>query len=381
MVAGAVVSARLLPEGTILQVTGTYRWIVYGAAAALAGGFHRSRVFVAALGLAALDLVAGGSTEMDVLAALGTVYVVVVGLLALSRDRGIASPTGLTQVAASAAGGFVPGILFYDPVNLEAFLDLQLLPGGLTAWTGFPQSVALLSGGALVASGWSVYRWQGAVERGLVWTQVCVLGAIHPASGPTLDAVLLGAGGLVLALSVLETTYAMAYRDDLTGLPARRALMRDLDELSGTYTIAMVDVDHFKKFNDRYGHDVGDQVLKLVARHLERAPGRCRAYRYGGEEFTLLYPGITHHEAQGFLEEVRRSVEQATFVLRSWNRPKDPPPGPAKPPARKKTLSVTVSIGMADSEDVPDGDPMTVLKRADEALYRAKKAGRNRVSA
>jgi diguanylate cyclase (GGDEF)-like protein len=174
----------------------------------------------------------------------------------------------------------------------------------------------------------------------------------------------------------------MAYRDDLTGLPGRRALTQYLDGIAGTYTIAMVDVDHFKKFNDRHGHDVGDQVLRIVASCLARAPGGGKAYRYGGEEFTLLYPGRTREEALPHLEKVRASIEGARFTLRSWKRPRKKPRGSpaAKAKSRKaRTLSVTVSIGMADTT-VSDATPESILKNADQALYRAKKRGRNRVA-
>jgi len=191
------------------------------------------------------------------------------------------------------------------------------------------------------------------------------------------------AAGLTLGLSVVEISYAMAYRDDLTGLPARRALMRDLDGLGGLYTAAMVDVDHFKKFNDRHGHDVGDQVLRMVGAQLARAPGGGRAYRYGGEEFTVLFPGKSRQETLEHLERVRRMVEEATFTLRHWRRPRKKPvdPGGWKfAEARKaKRLSVTVSIGVADSAGA-EVDPEEVLKKADRALYRAKMAGRNRVA-
>ena len=147
--------------------------------------------------------------------------------------------------------------------------------------------------------------------------------------------------------------------------------------------MAMVDVDHFKRFNDRYGHDVGDQVLRMVAGRLAKAPGGGRAYRFGGEEFTVLYPGKSLQEALPHLKEVRRSVEEATFLLRSWRRPRKKPVDPGawrgagKPQAKR--LSVTVSIGVADTSG-KDPLPESVLKRADQALYRAKKAGRNRVA-
>jgi len=155
--------------------------------------------------------------------------------------------------------------------------------------------------------------------------------------------------------------------------------MRDLETLSGTYTLAMVDVDHFKKFNDRHGHDVGDQVLKMVATRLEKAGGGGKAYRYGGEEFTLLYPGSVRKDAHPHLEAVREAVEEARFSVRGWTRPRRKPAKPKTKARGGKMLSVTVSIGMADSTTK---EPTTekVLKKADQALYRAKRAGRNRVS-
>jgi GGDEF domain-containing protein len=150
----------------------------------------------------------------------------------------------------------------------------------------------------------------------------------------------------------------------------------------GTYTVAMVDVDHFKKFNDKYGHDVGDQVLKLVATRLADGPGGGRAYRYGGEEFTLVYPGRAKDEALSLADAVRAAVDKAGFSLRAWNRPRKRPTGAKSKRKRTKTpkkLSVTVSVGLADSS-AKGSEPETVLKRADEALYQAKRGGRNRVA-
>jgi len=206
--------------------------------------------------------------------------------------------------------------------------------------------------------------------------------ALRSSGDPGVVALFLTGAGFTLGLSVMETSYAMAFRDDLTGLPGRRALMRDLQGMGSEYAAAMVDVDHFKQFNDRYGHDVGDQVLRMVAGRLAKAPGRGRAYRYGGEEFTILYPGKTLQQVFPHLKEVRGSVEDATFILRSWRRPRKRPvdPGAWRGTGKPKTkhLSVTVSIGVADVSG-KDISPDIVLKKADQALYRAKSAGRNRV--
>ena len=93
----------------------------------------------------------------------------------------------------------------------------------------------------------------------------------------------------------------------------------------------MVDVDHFKKFNDRHGHAAGDQALRMVGAELEKVGGGGRAYRYGGEEFAILFPGLTVTEAREPLEEVRAAIADRRFALRSPDRPRKKPDPPRKP--------------------------------------------------
>lgn len=113
---------------------------------------------------------------------------------------------------------------------------------------------------------------------------------------------------LMLVAAVAHEAYQMAFRDELTGLPGRRALNERLQRLGREYVIAMVDVDHFKKFNDTHGHDVGDQVLRLVASQLRKVGGGGKAYRYGGEEFTLLFPGKSVEQCMPYWQGGQRSV-------------------------------------------------------------------------
>ena len=116
------------------------------------------------------------------------------------------------------------------------------------------------------------------------------------------------AAGLLLIITVLQTTHHMAFRDELTGLPSRRDLNESMMKLGRCYTIAMLDVDHFKNFNDTYGHDLGDQVLKIVARKIAATGGSSKHYRYGGEEFTVLFPGKDMNQAIPHLEELRQEI-------------------------------------------------------------------------
>jgi len=370
---------RVADASLVGEMLRGYPWVAYGLAFVLAWVFHRSRLALAALVLVGVDLLLTPETAPIRVALTGSVAALALGGLSMGRDRGLLSPGGAVQAGALSAGALVGAFLWWEtPQDVTRIFSATPLPEGLTAWTGLPQPVAMAFGLACLAAIWALVRWRGPVERGLAWCIPALAVATHAASTPTASLYLM-AGALILALSVIETSYAMAYRDDLTGLPGRRALMRDLEALSGTYTLAMVDVDHFKKFNDRHGHDVGDQVLKMVATRLGRAPGGGKAYRYGGEEFTLLFDRRTREEALPHLESVREAVEGARFSVRAWIRPKAKPSRPKAGKQGGRTLSVTVSIGMADSTTK---DPTTekVLKKADQALYRAKKAGRNRVS-
>jgi GGDEF domain-containing protein len=201
---------------------------------------------------------------------------------------------------------------------------------------------------------------------------------------------------LMLSVALVETSYRLAYHDELTGLPSRRAFQEALRHLEAPYTIAAVDIDHFKKFNDNYGHDTGDQVLRLVAARLARISGGGLAYRCGGEEFNILFPGKIATDVLSDLERLRSRIEAASFHLRCLDRRAMPreaePERRSQTRGRKQTgrkirqlsdaprtaaLSVTVSIGVAGAQ--PGHEPESVLRTADHALYRAKGGGRNRV--
>src|SRR3972149_1430335 len=140
----------------------------------------------------------------------------------------------------------------------------------------------------------------------------------------------------------------------------------------------MVDVDHFKKFNDTYGHDVGDQFLKMVAGRLDEVTGGGRAFRYGGEEFSVLFPGKTVDEALPHLDLLRATIEDTRFALRGPGRPRKKP-GKARAGSLRqgsgqagaaKNVAVTVSIGVAEPGERA-ATPEAVIKAADKALYRA----------
>lgn len=198
---------------------------------------------------------------------------------------------------------------------------------------------------------------------------------LHARASPV-TAVFAAAAGLAFGSAIIRESWSMAYTDELTGLPGRRALEEHLRQLGGHYVIAMLDVDHFKNFNDTYGHDVGDQVLRMVASRLQQCAGGGKPFRYGGEEFSVSYPGKSLHEIAPALEALRTEIETSGFNPRRGERRSLAEAH--KGTGSGETLQVTVSIGAAESGLVLR-DAWAVLKAADQALYSAKHGGRNRV--
>ncbi len=184
------------------------------------------------------------------------------------------------------------------------------------------------------------------------------------------------AAGLAMLVSTVEASFFMAYYDDLTDLPGRRSLNETMLNLGRRYAIAMLDIDHFKKFNDTYGHKTGDDVLRMVASIFSMTGGGAKTFRYGGEEFTAIFPGKTASEALPYLEKLRKNIAESSFSVRSKTRKKKSAKDRGKAAQKSKQVNVTISIGVAESSKKYNS-PEEVIKAADAILYKAKKAGRN----
>jgi diguanylate cyclase (GGDEF)-like protein len=233
-------------------------------------------------------------------------------------------------------------------------------------------------------------------DSALLWSLASFFLSLHFGGVARISAAYSATAACILGTSIIETSYLLAYHDELTTLPSRRAFNDALLRLQHPYSIAAVDIDHFKRFNDTYGHDTGDQVLRLVATKLAQVTGGGQAYRSGGEEFAILFPDKTTRAVVDHLEQLRVAIEGAEFHMRG-NERRQVPRGPDRRNQRTRgrarkgnairrlaaetspaPLSVTVSIGIASSS-TERLHPDLVLKASDKALYRAKNNGRNRV--
>ena len=193
------------------------------------------------------------------------------------------------------------------------FLQSALLLGvirSLPSLTDSPGAELFIAMGA-IGIGISALRHREPILSGLFWILLC----LALASRFGWQGAYAATAAVILVIALLERAYRLAYHDELTGLSGRRAFNAAIAELGEHYCIAMVDVDHFKSFNDTFGHDTGDQVLRKVAARLAEVRAGGTAFRCGGEEFAMVFPACDLNEALAEAEELRKRIERDVFEI------------------------------------------------------------------
>ena len=302
-------------------------------------------------------------------------------VISLMREKGLSGVTGRMRLLFLGSQLFLFWVTLYQ--GSQTFwlaLTRPLLNAPALLALPLPQLSALLLAAALCVSFWRTWQRPSPIEGALFGVGLAFASMLVHPFAPFVITVFSGTVCLTLILAIIQDSHNMAFRDDMTGIPSRRALNELLRGLGSRYAIAMVDVDHFKRFNDTYGHDVGDQVLKVVAGRLMAVSGGGRSFRYGGEEFTVVFSGKGAKDAAPHLEKLRQAIAEYKMALRSDDRPKDDAKGQGNRSKKHadREVSVTVSIGVAESGG-RYATPEEVIKAADSALYRAKNGGRNQV--
>jgi diguanylate cyclase (GGDEF)-like protein len=369
--ASQLVVIRLLPLATGLMTL------------ALCLRFNRSRMFFSVLTLVLSYMlmqwylpIATATDAAIVWSALCILLPFNLVIFSLLRERGMLTWWGATRFAVLLVPFMLLfGLMQFYPAPVQTLLAWHVadfeLPGGVQ----FPQVAVLMMLFAVLVLNGRLFARPAAQNSALFGALVAALFMLHFQHNSIASALFATVAILMLAVAVVQESWSMAYIDQLTSLPGRRALEEELLKLGGNYAIAMVDIDHFKRFNDRHGHDAGDQVLRMVAARLRETGSGGRAFRYGGEEFTIVFAGKQTEDTRVPLDDLRRRIAQSRFQLRRKDRRLEN----NKATRGARNVKVTISIGVANRND-RHPVPHDVIKSADRALYRAKKQGRNRVS-
>jgi len=394
--------AALLHTGAITLSTALITFAFCGALIAgllMAWRFHSSRIFLALVVLflaqRAISYFTGGHVPASgpgstALAAVGLLLPLNFVLLSFEQEKGFT----FSSVAPAGLLLFVQSVFVAVLSRPEPFAAQHALRHPQVA-APLPFATLLAFSAAAVVLLIRFLLFHKPVENGLLWALAAGFLALRFGGVGRIASAYFATAAFLLAVSIVETSYLLAYHDELTTLPSRRAFHDALLRVVPPYSIAMVDIDHFKRCNDTYGHDTGDQVLRLVASRLSRVSGGGQAYRCGGEEFAILFPGKTTSDVVEHLEKLRSGIEASTLRLRGKDRRQDArgpdrrsSRGRGRSPDRKAVrqllsststteISVTASIGVATSRQ--DCSAEEIVQAADKALYRAKAAGRNRI--
>jgi GGDEF domain-containing protein len=396
--------AALLHTGLLAPNVALVTYAFFAATIAgllLAWRFHSSRIFFAVLVLFLAQqaisyfsqgYVATSGPGSTALAGVGLLLPLNFVLLSFRQEKGFT----FSSVAPPALLLFVQSVILAVLCRPEPSAAAQHALHHAVAPAPLPFATLLAFAAAAVVLLIRFLLFHKPAEGGLLWALAASLLSLHFGGVGRIPTAYFAAAAFILAGAIIETSYLLAYHDELTTLPARRALKDALLRLEPPYSIAMVDIDHFKRCNDTYGHDTGDQVLRMVASRLARVSGGGQAYRCGGEEFAIVFPGKTTSDVLDHLEKLRRAIEASKLRLRGPDRRQDargPDRRNQRPRGRGQTshairqlsrvtapaeLSVTASLGVATSRgENPSAEE--VLQAADKALYRAKAAGRNRI--
>jgi diguanylate cyclase (GGDEF)-like protein len=382
-------------EDIYLQLLDWAPYLTLGIVLVMCGYYGTSRLFTAALALAVayfliqseLQVALTTADPLFVFTAISLVLPLFFLLLFILPERGLWNQHGALIVSVIPIL-LVAGALLSQFTSDAAMLHFLNAGFAIKPFAGYVLSIkaSIVFLAVLLTGLFRLYRYDSEFDAAMTGSLLFACATLVLFDRSEISTLMFGFAGVCLIISMTRSIYDMAYRDELTGLPGRRALNQRLKGLGKRYAIAMMDVDHFKKFNDVYGHDIGDEVLKMVAKHIGGITGGGTAYRYGGEEFCVVFSGRDIEYCKPFLEAVRASIENYTMRVRDFkNRPISGKAARKRRGRRSrsrggKTFSVTISIGLA-GPNPRRSSAEDVLKAADDALYKAKQKGRNRLIA
>lgn len=278
----------------------------------------------------------------------------------------------------------VGGLLFFDPTNVTSFALIVIVLSGVTAgaiapYSSYTPAYFCFAAPTMLPLSFRCL-WEGDPFISMVGTMMLIFFLVTLISSRNYERTFIKSiklqfenNDLLQELAVAnQKLHEYSYTDPLTGIANRRAFDERLQaewelisEKGGMLSLILLDVDHFKDYNDQFGHDMGDEVLTAIAENLQQQCNSlpCEAFRVGGEEFAVLMPDMNSDQVIALAEKVRMAAES---LHRSGS-------------GAKFQSEITVSIGVTTFTSPVDQHISAIYRKADQALYRAKKEGRNRV--
>lgn len=306
-------------------------------------------------------------------------FLLPLNLLAFSllKDTSISSIRGFIRLLAVLVQPFLVLWLCYpEQQDMADTFRQAYLTWVPVNWTPIPQAALLvyLVAGLMQFIRFVVHR--DPFDGGSVWALAAVFFAFHGQQFGWQATNFFSAAGLILFVTLIQSSYQRTYRDDLTGIAGRLAYEEATAQLGKQFAVAVLSIDQLKPYANTLGRSVAEQILKLIAPKVQAACHEGQVFRLSGEELTLLFPNHSAVETVAVLEQVRKTVASTSLYLRDHKRVWEDSRGTKQPGRNDRELPLSVSIGVADKAAEP-ATLSLVIKSAYRALYDAKSAGGN----
>ena len=266
----------------------------------------------------------------------------------------------------------------YQNVSASVFLEYPYINSPLLERIPLTQPALFVYGIVFLYFLVRYIRIHEAIERAFFWVLILTFSALTLSRIGPASSIYFATAGLILVISVIENIYFEGFRDELTDLPSSQVVVGNLSKLQVGYAVAVIEIDHFKKLKDTHGKNVSKQIIHKVGSMLGSVTGGM-PFRYGEAVFLVVFPGMTVQETTPRLERLRTKIKESGFLFHSRKRTHKKQKKLRGLKTLPQRIPLSLSIGVAERIDF-DTSHRQVIKSAEEALYFAKKEGRDRIS-
>jgi diguanylate cyclase (GGDEF)-like protein len=374
---------KVLPGVAII-----FPFIVYGAGILLALRFKRIwlllAIFILALANLLLQLFATDtavSTEAGrlVFNAISLLLPFNLYLFSFLKKRGAITRQSILFLGGIfLQGGGVAYIYRYQNLGASALLEYPYINWSLLEHIPLSQPALFIYGIVFLYFLARYIRIREAIERAFFWALILTFSALIVNRIAPASSIYFATAGFILVISMIENIYLEGFRDELTDLPTSQVLMGNLSKIKTGYTVAMIEIDHFRKLKDNHGRKVSKQIIRMVSSKLASVTGGM-PFRYRDAVFLVVFPEMFVQETMSRLEKLRVTIKESAFILPKQKHSHKKLKGLKGQKIQPDKTPLSVSIGVAERIDL-DIRPQQIIKSAEEALYFARKEGRDRIS-
>ncbi len=267
----------------------------------------------------------------------------------------------------------------YKSLGFGAFLEYSSIKWALLEHIPLSQLALFSFGIAFIYYLFLYIRTHGVIERSFCWALISIFYALALSRIGPVSSIYFSTAGLILVISVIENIYVEGFQDEVTDLPTGKSMHGILSQLDRGYTVALIEVDNFERLKDNHGRRVSKQVLRSVGSKLTSVTGGGKPFRYRGEVFAIVFPGMFLQDMLPRIEELRQTIKKLGPILQSQKSPGKKLKKLKRIEILANKIPVTVSIGVAERSDA-DMSPQQAIQKAEEALGIAKKEGHDRMN-